>query len=507
MLVRGVLLIVLALIGTEQAWAHASEQGFVLLLPTKAYISAGVAAVALTVLMLAFVPAGKSTSVFRNFCVSKAWFSGKLPQVTSLISFAFLIGLLYFGIAGSRDPLSNPLPLFIWTVWWIGFLTLQGLFGNLWHWVNPWVGIYSLIRPDGNPLLGKLPRVVGLWPGVMGLLLVSSFALADLAPDDPDRLAFFIIGYYVYTLVGMLLFGGEPWLSRGECFTILLRFYALMAPFNVHGNPTRAEVQFGFPGWRAYRWSLGMIHTAVHRFGASSAIFVLVMLACGSFDGINETFWWLSQIGINPLEFPGRSAIVTETVLGFLAANVLLILVFTFCVALGVWSARSVNPHSRVTFYQAFCVLAIGVLPIAFAYHVAHFLTTFLVNIQYSVAAASDPMHNGADILGLGTFYVTTGFFNTHHTVHWIWLTQAGTVVAGHLISVLLTHALAVNLWSTVPMAKRKKAKKSSIEAIVDERPIRLIARSAVVSQVPLAVFMIFYTFLGLWLLASPRGV
>ena len=133
-----------------------------------------------------------------------------------------------------------------------------------------------------------------------------------------------------------------------------------------------------------------------------------------------------------------------------------------------------------VSFRQAFSVLAVGILPIAFAYHVAHFLTAFMVNVQYSVAAASDPMHTGADLLGLGTFYVTTGFFNTHHTVHIIWLFQAGTVVLGHLLSVLLTHGLAVKLWGD--------------------------GRAAVVSQIPLAIFMIFYTFLGLWLLASPRG-
>ncbi|MDB4223822.1 hypothetical protein N9850_08615, partial [Granulosicoccus sp.] len=103
-----------------------------------------------------------------------------------------------------------------------------------------------------------------------------------------------------------------------------------------------------------------------------------------------------------------------------------------------------------------------------------------MVNAQYALVAASDPMKSGADFLDLGTFYVTTGFFNTHHTVHIIWLLQAGTVVLGHLLSVLLTHSLAVKLWGN--------------------------GRAAVISQIPLAIFMVFYTFLGLWLLASPRG-
>ena len=52
----------------------------------------------------------------------------------------------------------------------------------------------------------------------------------------------------------------------------------------------------------------------------------LILLGTGSFDGLNETFWWLDQLGLNPLEFPGRSAVDgTQTVLGLIAANIALI--------------------------------------------------------------------------------------------------------------------------------------------------------------------------------------
>jgi hypothetical protein len=44
----------------QAAQAHASEQGFVLLLPTDAYIAAGGAVVALTVLLLAVLPGRRS---------------------------------------------------------------------------------------------------------------------------------------------------------------------------------------------------------------------------------------------------------------------------------------------------------------------------------------------------------------------------------------------------------------------------------------------------------------
>ena len=45
---------------------------------------------------------------------------------TSLASFLVMLGLIAAGIFGSRDPLSNPLPLTVWTLIWIGLTLLQG---------------------------------------------------------------------------------------------------------------------------------------------------------------------------------------------------------------------------------------------------------------------------------------------------------------------------------------------------------------------------------------------
>ena len=117
---------------------------------------------------------------------------------------------------------------------------------------------------------------------------------------------------------------------------------------------------------------------------------------------------------------------------------------------------------------------------INFLLHVAHYLPTFLVEVQYVVQMLDDPLSNGAHFLGLDGFYVTTGFFNTQDTVRRIWLSQAGAVVVGHVVAIVMAHALAM----------RDRADR----------------RRAVLGQAPLAVFMVAYTFFGLWLLASPRG-
>ena len=117
-------------------------------------------------------------------------------------------------------------------------------------------------------------------------------------------------------------------------------------------------------------------------------------------------------------------------------------------------------------------------MPIAIAYHIAHYLTTFLVNIQYFYKVLSDPFNNGSNYFGTGNIHVTTSFFNSIETVRIIWLIQAFAIVFGHVIAVLLAHSIS---------EKYLKSKSSIL-----------------ISQFPISIFMICYTFLGLWILSTP---
>ncbi|MEZ5931588.1 MAG: hypothetical protein R3F54_06515 [Alphaproteobacteria bacterium] len=446
----------LTLLLPAEAHAHVSEQGFVLLLPTEAYSTAGVAAVALTVLALFALPGSVIHALFR----AKNFRGPDLETArsfTSLISLLLLGGLLAIGLFGPRDPLSNLMPLFFWTLGWVGLVSLAGLFGDLGRWIEPWTGLYRLLGRVRPPI--ALPETLGVWPAVLLLVGFAAFLLADIAPDDPARLAWRVGIYWFVTMAGLILCG-PAWLRQVELGSVILRTYAGLAALRL-----RPDGGIGTPGWRLLERPASL----------SVGIFALTLLAVGSFDGINETFWWLALIGINPLEFPGRSAVVWPTLLGLIAAILTLIAAFALTVWLGLLLTRS-ERDVRETFGR----LAPSMLPIAFAYHIAHYLTSFLVTIQHTVAALSDPFATGADLLGIHPFYVTTGFFNHIDSVRLIWLTQAGVVVLGHVWSVLLAHRIALDLFPG--------------------------HRRAALATAPLSLFMIAYTMLGLWLLATPKG-
>ncbi len=453
---------------SSPATAHVSEQALVLLLPTDVYTAAGIAVVVLTILVLAYLPSRISAGLFRTASLRGVPDIRIVSGGTSLFFLAVLTILVFSGFMGSRDPLENPLPLFIWTVWWMAFIVCQGTFGNLWYWVNPWTGLHCLLSPVLDRVSRPvLPERLGAWPGVVIFFVFGAFFLAYPAPDDPERLAWVVLAYVSFTFAGMCVFGADEWLERCECFTMLLRAYARLAPI----SPGISESRAGFPGWSI---------VSAPALSSSQAVFVLVILGIGSFDGLNETFWWLAKLGVNPLEFPGRSAIVGETIFGLVGANVLLVCLFAGCVQSGLFLLKRMGFHSSVGFCEAFGRLALSIIPIAFGYHIAHFLTALLVNGQYALIAFSDPFSTGANYLGFADTHVTTGFFNSLDSVRVIWLTQAGAVIVGHVVAILLAHAIAVDMFGS--------------------------RRAAVTSQVPMATFMVFYTLLGLWLLASPRG-
>ncbi|TJX32171.1 MAG: hypothetical protein E5W21_30510, partial [Mesorhizobium sp.] len=114
----------------------------------------------------------------------------------------------------------------------------------------------------------------------------------------------------------------------------------------------------------------------------------------------------------------------------------------------------------------------------ALAYHVAHYLTALLVGGQYAIAALSDPFARGWNLFGTADMQVEAGVVAGAGSAWWLWNVQAGAIILGHVLAVLVAHGLA---WRLHPQPAR-----------------------AALSQFPLTVLMIAYTIFGLWLLATP---
>ncbi|MER8444383.1 hypothetical protein NKH52_14375 [Mesorhizobium sp. M1066] len=452
----------LALLPTP-AFAHASDRGHVLLLPTGYYLIGGAFAVAVSFLVLALLPADSLDRFWRRRLPLFAL--GDAAHTTiSLISFAGFAILITAGLFGSRDPLSNPLPLAIWTLLWAGVTLLQGVFGYLWSWLNPWYGPWRLVsRLSGRNNEGRwrLPRWIGCWPAVLLFFAFAWFELIDPAPDDPARLALAAGLYWLFSFLAMLAFGYRGWSRSGEFLTV---FFSIVARFAVVERNQDGRLALCWPGAKLL---------AAQPLPASGIAFLLLALSSVSFDGLSKTFFWLGLFGINPLEFPGRTALIGSGTFGLILTFALLAAVFLLAVRLGQRLAGSDH-----TLGHAAGLLVWSIVPIALAYHVAHYLTALLVDGQYALAALSDPFAIGWNLFGTADMQIEAGIVAGADSAWWLWNIQAGAIILGHVLAVLVAHGFA---WRLHPQPSR-----------------------AALSQFPLTLLMIAYTVFGLWLLATP---
>jgi hypothetical protein len=443
------------------ALAHTSERAFILLLPTRYYLLGGALAVAASFLILLALPADR----VKRWCEAKlALAQFKAPSETwiSLVSFAVLALLILAGYLGSRDPLDNPLPLTVWTTWWIGLTLAHALFGNLWRYLNPWSGPFRLLRLRSAPL----PYRLGYWPAIAGFLAFAWFELIYPAPDDPVILAQAIIIYSIVTWVGMALFGEEKWLARGEAFSVFFALIARVAPLQSDPAGSKRQFHLGTPGHAL---------AELPPLPPSGILFVLLTLATVSFDGLSKTFWWLALNDVNPLEFPGRTAVMGVNSFGLVALWLILAAAFLACIRIGRTLAGDRQP-----FWPQAGALAASILPISIGYQFAHYLTAFLVNGQYATIAMTDPFALGWFGSEDRMHRVTTSFLSNHESVAVIWNLQAAGIVIGHIVAVLAAHLITL----------RRDADRGA----------------TLLSQAPLAILMVAYTLFGLWLLSAPAA-
>ena len=455
----------LVLLVSTTALAHTSERAYILLLPTNLYVLGGGVVVAISFLVMAVIPSSGLQALERMKLVIGA--APRLPaDFASYLSLALLLALIYAGYQGSRDPLANPLPLTIWSLGWVGLSFLCALLGNLWSWLNPWRGLYQITTTLPG-LSGyraappfDYPKWLADWPAVLLFFAFAWFELVHPAPQDPELLANAVCFYSLVTLAGMVLFGADTWLRHGDAFSMFFRIVAWLSPFGAQGE----KLSLTLPGMKL----LGARDLRV-----SGVAFVLLALSAVSYDGLSRTFWWLDLMGENPLEYPGRTSLMTVNTWGLLGVFVALGLVFTAVV----WSGARLARNDTALPRQLGLFVA-SIVPIAFGYHFAHYLPEFMLDVQYALRALSDPYALGWNLLGGRDFEVDSSFLGDHRLVELIWKTQVAAIVVAHVVAVGVSHFLAIGQTSNLG--------------------------SAILSQAPMTALMIGYTLFGLWLLATP---
>ena len=234
--------------------------------------------------------------------------------------------LVAAGFFGSRDPLSNPLPLTVWTLLWVGLTLVQGAVRQSLGMDQPVVRAVAVARfpavrrsaDAGDCLRGSATGRLLLFVGF------AWFELIDPAPDDPARLASAVGLYWLLSFAAMLVFGYarlEP--ARRVPVRVLRHGVALRR---------RRRHRPAANGGRMHRLCLpGAKLCDAAPLPLERHAFLLLALASVSFDGLSKTFFWLGLNGVNPLEFPGRTAMIGINSVGLVLTLRLLAAAFFLC--------------------------------------------------------------------------------------------------------------------------------------------------------------------------------
>ena len=490
----------------QTVYAHGFGERYDLPVPLYLYVSGAGLAVALSFAAIGYFLRGRRDhGGYPTFNLLQLR-AGRLLAHPALLlpvraaSVALFLLTVAAGALGSQAPIENLAPTMVWILWWVGIAYVSALLGNVWALINPfkiifdWAdALYSRFNPGDRLSMGlRYPEKLGVWPS---FILFFIFAWVELVyPNSaaPQNIAFYIVAYSMITWIGMVVYGKEVWLSKGEAFSVVFGLLARFSPSEVRVQdadackvcPAQCEAFsngcvdcyrcFAMAGETSRRFNIRPFGAGLLRDQAASPsllALVLLVLSTVTFDGFTATPVWVDIVSalLPMFNFLGANRVTGVETIGLLVFPALFLVVYWVFSLTMASASGSVVPAQMLARLFVF-----SLVPIALAYHLAHFLSFLLIQGQLIIPLASDPFGSGWDLLGTAEFSPNIAIVGARFA----WITSVISIVAGHVVAVYVAHVVALK---------------------------RLPSRSAALrSQYPMLLLMVGYTMVSLWILAQP---
>jgi len=474
-------LILVVLLWPGSAFAHAWGNTYSLPIPFELYAYGAAAALIISFVLVGYfakagvAPSGDVRLLYGDgIDVASAAGLSKTLTALQIVSVLGLTLTIVTGLFGNPNPFSNFSITFFWVIFVLGFTYFTAVAGNLYALINPWMVICEWVEGIWSQAFSgrkAYPKWAGYWPAI---LLYGAFLWIELfGHAGPRFVAIALVAYTVITFSSAVVYGKRAWFRYGEFFAVFLRLISKMAPFEYVAASGRIELRLRRP-FQALTHA-----TADH---PTLALFILFMLSSTAFDGAHETLPWvnifwrqffprmeplISSFGLKPYDISSNLYYGWQWIMFALSPFVYYAAYLFF-----IWLTKIVT-RSRLTVRQLSLHFAFSLIPIAVVYHVSHYFALLLTEGPNIFARASDPFGYGWDLFG-----TATKDFSIVPPAGVVWHTQVWFILAGHILSVYVAHAQALQVFPSRAQAVR--------------------------SQLPMLFLMVILTSLGLWILSLP---
>ena len=333
-----------------------------------------------------------------------------------VVGLAGLAGVLTAATWGAANSADNIAPVALYVVFWVGLQVLSAVAGDVWRVVNPFDTIAAAVR---RAVPGRLVTSDS-GPEWTAAAMLFSFLWLELAYFDsaePRAIAVWLAAYTVTAVTGAVVWG-PGWLRRGEGFTVLFGLLAHLAPI---GRDAEGRLRFRPP------------LSGLSEVKATSGIVAVIIVTLGSttFDGLSRTSFWVDVLGNRT----GWARTSLNTI-GLVWVIAIVWVAYQLATRAAARTGRKPADDTTLAF-------AASLIPIVFAYTLAHYFSLLVFEGQGAVALLSDPYGRGWDLLGTAGNTIDYRVLSTA-TIAYI---QAGAIVVGHVAGVITAHDRAVELW------------------------------------------------------------
>ena len=313
----------------------------------------------------------------------------------------FILSLLILpGLIGNEEAKTSITPLIIWVFLWIGVPVLGLVFGDIYSKFNP----LSII-----PSSEKKPSTV--WFAAALFLGLTWFELVWRKPGNPTHIGIVFILLMLITTVTRIIFSKAS--IEVDPLHLLHHLYAKLR-FTV-SKPIYKNMLENIANLSNFK---GMEY------------FILLMIGTVTYDGLRGTTFWYNLFGSSTLD-------ITFSTFAFFGINIVIIGSYRFAC----WFALKVSGEKQ-DLNNISLLFGHTMLPIAFAYHVTHYLSLLLYESQTILYRLNDPYGIGWNLFGIDD--VSINYFLTPVA---LWGIQVFVTLAGHMLSVVLAHDLAIKLF------------------------------------------------------------